>query len=61
VALNKSGAGRPLGRREVASVEGGSAGEQEYADSMTGDYLKAVEATLGAMRRIAADASSVST
>jgi hypothetical protein len=39
----------------VAGVEGGSAAEQEYADSMTGDYLKAVEATLTAMRRIAAD------
>jgi Domain of unknown function (DUF1857) len=39
----------------VAGVEGGSAQEQEYADSMTGDYLKAVEATLAAMRRIAAD------
>ena len=34
-------------------VEGGSAREQEYADSMTGDYLKAVAATLNAMRRIA--------
>ena len=39
----------------VAGVEGGSSREQEYADSMTGDYLKAVAATLGAMRRIAAD------
>lgn len=39
----------------VAGVAGGSAAEQEYADSMTGDYLKAVEATLGAMRRLAAD------
>jgi hypothetical protein len=39
----------------VSGVEGGSAGEQEYADSMTGDYLKAVEATLNAMRRLAAD------
>jgi hypothetical protein len=38
----------------VAGVEGGSAAEQEYAASMTGDYLKAVEATLGAMRRMAA-------
>jgi hypothetical protein len=44
----------------VSGVEGGSAAEQEYADSMTGDYLKAVEATLGAMRRIAADSSAVS-
>jgi Domain of unknown function (DUF1857) len=38
----------------VSGVEGGSAGEREYADSMTGDYLKAVEATLAAIRRIAA-------
>jgi Domain of unknown function (DUF1857) len=37
----------------VVGVEGGSAAEQEYADSMTGDYLKAVDATLNAMRRIA--------
>jgi hypothetical protein len=37
----------------VAGVAGGSAAEQEYADSMTGDYLKAVAATLGAMRRLA--------
>ena len=39
----------------VAGVEGGSPAEQEYAESMTGDYLKAVAATLAAMRRIAAD------
>ena len=39
----------------VAGVEGGSAAEQQYADSMTGDYLKAVAATLAAMRRIAAE------
>ena len=39
----------------VAGVEGGSSAEQEYADSMTGDYLKAVAATLAAMRRIAAE------
>ncbi len=38
----------------VAGVEGGSPQEQEYADSMTGDYLKAVAATLNAMRRLAA-------
>jgi hypothetical protein len=37
----------------VAGVEGGSAQEQEYADSMTDDYLKAVAATLNAMRRLA--------
>jgi Acetylaranotin biosynthesis cluster protein L len=39
----------------VEGVEGGSAQEREYADSMTGDYLKAVAATLNAMRRIAED------
>lgn len=44
----------------VAGVEGGSSGEQEYADSMTQDYLKAVEATLNAIRRIAADKKAVS-
>jgi hypothetical protein len=43
----------------VEGVEGGSAEEQEYADSMTGDYLKAVAATLNAMRRIAEDNSAV--
>ncbi len=37
----------------VEGVEGGSAEEREYADSMTGDYLKAVAATLNAMRRLA--------
>jgi hypothetical protein len=37
----------------VHGVAGGSAAEQAYADSMTGDYLKAVAATLNAMRRIA--------
>ena len=44
----------------VAGVEGGSAAEQAYADSMTGDYLKAVAATLNAMRRIAEEKSAVS-
>ena len=39
----------------VAGVEGGSPAEQEYAESMTSDYLKAVAATLTAMRRMAAD------
>ena len=43
----------------VTGVEGGSAAEREYADSMTGDYLKAVAATLNAMRRIA-ESSGVS-
>ena len=37
----------------VTGVAGGSAEEQAYADSMTGDYLKAVAATLNAMRRVA--------
>jgi hypothetical protein len=43
----------------VAGVEGGSAEEQAYADGMTGDYLKAVAATLAAMRRIAAGEAAV--
>ena len=33
---------------------------QEYADSMTGDYLKAVAATLNAMRRLAVSKNAVS-
>jgi hypothetical protein len=37
----------------VAGVPGGSDQERGYADSMTGDYLKAVAATLTAMRRLA--------
>ena len=37
----------------VVGVAGGSAEEQAYADSMTGDYLQAVAATLNAMRRMA--------
>ena len=36
----------------VEGVPGGSAQEQEYADGMTGDYLKAIAATLAAMRRV---------
>ena len=44
----------------VAGVEGGSAQEKEYADSMTGDYLKAVAATLNAMRRISEEKNAVS-
>jgi hypothetical protein len=44
----------------VEGVEGGSAAEREYADSMTGDYLKAVAATLNAMRRLAEENSAVS-
>jgi Domain of unknown function (DUF1857) len=41
----------------VSGVEGGSAEEQTYVDGMTVDYLKAVEATLTAMRRVAAGES----
>ena len=37
----------------VMGVAGGSAEEQAYAESMTGDYLQAVAATLNAMRRLA--------
>jgi acetylaranotin biosynthesis cluster protein L len=37
----------------LAGVPGGSAAEQDYAASMTGDYLQAVAATLAAMRKIA--------
>jgi hypothetical protein len=44
----------------VQGVEGGSAAEQEYADGMTGDYLKAVAATLNAMRRLAETKNAVS-
>lgn len=36
----------------VTGVPGGSKEEKDYGDSMTGDYLKAVAATLGAMRKI---------
>ena len=39
----------------VSGMEGGSAAENEYAESMTGDYLKAVAATLAAMRRLASE------
>jgi Domain of unknown function (DUF1857) len=41
----------------VGGVRGGSAEEKKYAESMTGDYLKAVDATLTAMRKIAAGES----
>ncbi|WP_291053038.1 SRPBCC family protein [Herbiconiux sp.] len=37
----------------VSDVEPGSAAEQEYADGMKADYLKAVASTLSAMRRTA--------
>jgi Domain of unknown function (DUF1857) len=45
----------------VSGVAGGSPAEQEYADSMTGFYVQAVEATLAAMRRLAADTAAAST
>ena len=38
----------------VTGVLGGSDEEKAYADGMTGDYLKAVAATLAAMRKITA-------
>ena len=44
----------------IHGVAGGSAEEQAYADSMTGDYLQAVAATLNAMRRLAETKNSVS-
>jgi hypothetical protein len=37
----------------LKGVVPGSAEEAEYAEGMKGDYLKAVEATLGAIRRVA--------
>jgi hypothetical protein len=37
----------------VAGVDSGSPEEREYAASMTQDYLKAVDATLNAMRQMA--------
>ena len=42
------------GRRSVEDVIGTT--EKAYAGSMTGDYLKAVAATLTAMRRLAGKA-----
>lgn len=42
---------------EIKGIPAGSAQEREYADGMEADYLKAVEATLGAARRIAAEAA----
>lgn len=39
----------------VTGVAPGSAEEAAYAEGMTADYLKAVEATLAAMRRLAAE------
>lgn len=39
----------------VEGIEGSSEAEQAYADTMTTDYLKAVAATLTAMRRLATE------
>jgi len=44
----------------VAGVLGGSEEEKSYAEGMTADYLKAVAATLGAVRRLAEEAGSES-
>jgi hypothetical protein len=41
----------------IGDLEGGSMGERRYAEGMTGDYLKAVAATLAAMRRVKAGES----
>jgi hypothetical protein len=38
----------------IAGAPAGSAAEQDYADTMTQDYLNAVASTLAAVRRIAA-------
>jgi len=38
----------------VGGVDAGSLAEKDYADGMTGDYLKAVAATLAAMRKVKA-------
>jgi hypothetical protein len=43
----------------VAGLRSGSTGEREYAESMTADYLKAVAATLTAMRRLASEKQAV--
>jgi hypothetical protein len=39
----------------VPGIEGNSAEEQAYANALTGEYQKAIEATLSAMRRLAKD------
>jgi hypothetical protein len=42
----------------VSGVLGGSEEEKSYAEGMTADYLRAVAATLAAMRRLAAEAAA---
>ncbi|AII11017.1 SRPBCC family protein [Rhodococcus opacus] len=44
----------------VSSVDPDSAEEEEYAEGMKEDYVKAVESTLEAMRRMAQESSSAS-
>ena len=39
----------------LAGGDGGRPAERAYADSMTGDYLNAVAATLSELRRLAVD------
>ena len=60
IANEIEGAGDDLALRfsfalVVMGVAGGSSAERDYAESMTGDYLKAVAATLGAVRRLATE------
>jgi len=60
IANEIEGAGDDLALRfsfalVVMGVTGGSSAERDYAESMTGDYLKAVAATLGAVRRLATE------
>ena len=60
IANEIEGAGDDLALRfsfalVVMGVAGGSSAERDYAESMTGDYLEAVAATLGAMRRLATE------
>lgn len=45
----------------VSDVAPGSRQERDYADTMTDDYFKAVDSTLGAMRRSTADSASQET
>lgn len=45
----------------IEDIEPGSDAERQYAEGMTADYLQAVAATLGAVRRLAADAGQPAT
>ena len=44
----------------MPGIESGSPAEQEYASSLTAEYQKAIEATLNALRRLAAENRPVS-